>query len=223
LLTRETRGAFVVDNSGQSYYDAATVELRRRFSRGLLVQANYTFGKAIANTYASSSAVFDQPNTLRNFNLRKGLAPFDITQSLKMNFIYELPVGRGQQFLRAQAVLLMDCSVAGASMATSESKVATRFRWVMFSSLEWTKKDYKKPSVSTEIQMVSSTFSRKTSGTTQLRPSIWVLSPGRLLGSRAQFLSSTPMVLPADSSSHRQGTVTAHRALDIFRALVRQM
>ena len=92
-------GAFIVDNSGQSYYDAATVELRRRFSRGLLVQANYTFGKAIANTYASSSAVFDQPNTLRNFNLRKGLAPFDITQSLKMNFIYELPVGRGQQFL----------------------------------------------------------------------------------------------------------------------------
>ena len=99
-------GSFVVDNSGQSYYDAATVELRRRLSRGLLVQANYTFGKAIANTYASSSGVFDQPNTLRNFNLRKGLAPFDITQSLKMNFIYELPVGRGQQFLSGASGLV---------------------------------------------------------------------------------------------------------------------
>ena len=165
-------GAFIVDNSGQSYYDAATVELRRRLSRGLLVQANYTFGKAIANTYASSSAVFDQPNTLRNFNLRKGLAPFDITQSLKMNFIYELPVGRGQQFLSGASGIVNGLLGDGASTATSESKVATRFRWVMFSWREWIKNNYKKKSVSTEIQMALSTFSRKISGTTQLRPSI---------------------------------------------------
>ena len=50
--------------------------------------------------------MYDQPNTLRNFNLRKGLAPFDITQSLKMNFIYELPVGRGQQFLSGASGLV---------------------------------------------------------------------------------------------------------------------
>ncbi|HEU0252154.1 MAG TPA: TonB-dependent receptor [Pyrinomonadaceae bacterium] len=91
-------GAFLVDNSGESFYDAATIELRRRLSNGLLVQANYTFGKAIANTYASSSAVFDQPNTLRDPDLERGLAPFDITHSLKANFIYELPVGQGKKF-----------------------------------------------------------------------------------------------------------------------------
>jgi Carboxypeptidase regulatory-like domain len=92
-------GAYIVDNSGQSFYDAATIELRRRLSGGLLIQANYTFGKAISNTYASSSSVYDQPTTLRNTNLRRGVAPFDITQSFKANFIYELPVGRGKQFL----------------------------------------------------------------------------------------------------------------------------
>ncbi|HEX7332873.1 MAG TPA: TonB-dependent receptor [Pyrinomonadaceae bacterium] len=91
-------GAFIVDNSGESYYDAATIELRRRLSGGLLVQANYTFGKAIANTYASSSAVFDQPNTLRDPNLRRGVAPFDITHGFKANFIYELPVGQGRKY-----------------------------------------------------------------------------------------------------------------------------
>ena len=36
-------GSYRVDNSGLSYYDAAAVELRRRVSKGLLVQANYTF------------------------------------------------------------------------------------------------------------------------------------------------------------------------------------
>ncbi|HEV8426837.1 MAG TPA: TonB-dependent receptor [Pyrinomonadaceae bacterium] len=91
-------GAFIVDNSGESFYDAATIELRRRLSAGLLIQANYTFGKAIANTYASSSSVFDQPNTLRNPDLRRGVAPFDITHSFKANFIYELPVGQGKKF-----------------------------------------------------------------------------------------------------------------------------
>jgi hypothetical protein len=92
-------GAFIVDNSGETFYDAATIELRRRLSRGLLVQASYTFGKAINNTYASSSSVFDQPTTLRNFDLRRSIAPFDITHSVKANFIYELPVGQGKTFL----------------------------------------------------------------------------------------------------------------------------
>jgi hypothetical protein len=91
-------GAFIVDNSGESSYDALTIEIRRRLSAGLLVQGSYTFGKALANTYASSSAVFDQPNTLRDFDLRRGVAPFDITHSVKTNFIYELPVGQGRKF-----------------------------------------------------------------------------------------------------------------------------
>jgi hypothetical protein len=92
-------GAFLIDNNNQTWYDAATVEFRRRLSRGLLVQANYTFGKALANSYSSSSVVFDQPATIRDFHLRRDVSPFDITQAFKTNFIYELPFGRGKQFL----------------------------------------------------------------------------------------------------------------------------
>ena len=90
---------FLVNNTAQSWYDAVTIEYRRRLSKGLLVQANYTFGKALANTYASSSSVFDQPSTLRNLWLRKGVTPFDIRQAFKTNFIYEFPVGKGKQFM----------------------------------------------------------------------------------------------------------------------------
>jgi hypothetical protein len=92
-------GSFLMGNNGQSWYDAVTLEFRRRFSKGLLVQSNYTFGKALSNEYASSSVVFDQPATLRDFHKRKGFSPFDITQGFKTNFIYELPFGRGKQFL----------------------------------------------------------------------------------------------------------------------------
>jgi hypothetical protein len=91
-------GSFAMENLGQTWYDAGTIEFRRRMSKGLLVQANYTIGKALGNTYASSSSSFDQPATLRDLHLRKDVSPFDVTQALKTNFIYELPFGRGKQF-----------------------------------------------------------------------------------------------------------------------------
>jgi len=89
---------FLVNNSAQSWYDAFTVEFRRRFSKGLLIQSSYTFGKTLSNTYASSSAVFDQPMTLRNNWLKKGVAPFDIRHGFKANFLYDLPFGKGKTF-----------------------------------------------------------------------------------------------------------------------------
>ena len=103
---------FIVQNTGQTWYDAVTVEFRRRFARGLLVQSSYTFGKALANEYASSSAVFDQPATLRNLWLKKGVTPFDIRQGFKTNFIYELPVGKGREFM-GNAHGLMNALVGG--------------------------------------------------------------------------------------------------------------
>jgi hypothetical protein len=89
-------GAFLVDNNLQTWYDAVTLEFRRRMANGLLIQANYTFGKALVNAYASNADLFDQPATLRDFHLRKNPAPFDVTQAFKTNFIYELPFGTRQ-------------------------------------------------------------------------------------------------------------------------------
>jgi hypothetical protein len=92
-------GAFIFDNGSQTWYDAVTLELRRRLAKGLLVQANYTFGKSLSNAFASSSLAFANYFTLRNPALSKYESPFDVTQSFKTNFIYELPVGKGKTFL----------------------------------------------------------------------------------------------------------------------------
>jgi hypothetical protein len=100
VVNQGKRGSgYVVNNSGQSWYDAFTFEFRRRMSKGLLVQGSYTFGKALSNTYASSSAVFDQPATLRNLWLKKSYTNFDIRHGFKANFIYELPFGKGKTFM----------------------------------------------------------------------------------------------------------------------------
>jgi Carboxypeptidase regulatory-like domain len=92
-------GTFAVENWGQTWYDAVTVEFRRRMSRGLLVQGSYTFGKALSNMFSSDSGVNDQPSTLRNLWLKKGVTNFDIRHGFKANFIYELPFGKGKTYL----------------------------------------------------------------------------------------------------------------------------
>jgi hypothetical protein len=89
-------GAFTIENNGRTYYDAAVLELRRRLSKGLLVQGSYTFAKTTTNMPVSSAVVFYQPRSLRNINGDKTLSPFGVTHGFKANWIYELPIGRGK-------------------------------------------------------------------------------------------------------------------------------
>jgi hypothetical protein len=91
-------GAWSIENNGRTSYDSLQIELRRRLSKGLLVQGNYTFAKAFTNAFASSSVVAGQPSTLRNMTLSKTVSPFNVTHAFKVNWIYELPFGRSQMF-----------------------------------------------------------------------------------------------------------------------------
>jgi hypothetical protein len=91
-------GAFTVENNGRSYYDAGVIELRRRLSKGLLVQGSYNFARNLTNMPVSSAALFYQPPSLREVSGDKTLSPFGITHALKANWIYELPFGKGKTF-----------------------------------------------------------------------------------------------------------------------------
>lgn len=97
-----TGGAFLVTNSGHTTYNALQIELRRRFSSGLLFDGSYTFAKSLTNMFNSSSAVFFQPTTLRDPNYDKGPSPFDLRQAFKLNGIYELPFGPGRRWLNTK-------------------------------------------------------------------------------------------------------------------------
>ena len=92
-------GAFIVDNGGHTWYDGLTLELRRRLSRGLLVQGSYTFSKSLSNMFASANALNADYSTLRDTSLDKTNSPWDLRHALKVNWIYELPLGRGHAFL----------------------------------------------------------------------------------------------------------------------------
>lgn len=93
-------GSFTVDNSNQTWYDSLVIEVRRRLSAGLRVQASYVFSKAQANAYASSAVVFAGFTQREGgLDLAKGPQAFDIRHQFKFDATYDLPFGKGRPFL----------------------------------------------------------------------------------------------------------------------------
>jgi hypothetical protein len=89
--------ATLLTNSSFSNYNSLQVELRRRMSRGLYLQANYTFSKAITDSEGSQSTL-ESARTLRNLRLDRHRSGFDQTHRFVGNFVYELPVGPGRSY-----------------------------------------------------------------------------------------------------------------------------
>ncbi len=84
-------------NDGFSTYNALQVELRRRFSAGLQVQGNYTFGKALSDFDGDENTLLNdtRPSSLRNPRYTTG--QFMPRHAAKLNYVYELPVGAGRR------------------------------------------------------------------------------------------------------------------------------
>ena len=67
-------------------YNGLQLDLRRRFAQGLLVSANYTFSKSFGSSL----------QTLRSDRIY--LENTDVPHAFKMQWVYEVPVGRGRRF-----------------------------------------------------------------------------------------------------------------------------
>jgi len=98
LNPQTTGGSFLMTQGTDTSFNALQLELRRRLSNGLLVQASYQFGKALSNAYVSSSSVFSQPRTFRNEGADRTFSPWDIRHAFKFDYLYELPFGPGKRF-----------------------------------------------------------------------------------------------------------------------------
>jgi hypothetical protein len=93
--------ARALTNNAFSNYHSLQLEIRRRLSKGLQMQASYTFSKALADggEVQNNQSTLDAPLTLRNLALDKHRASFDQAHRFIANFIYELPFGPGRRWL----------------------------------------------------------------------------------------------------------------------------
>jgi hypothetical protein len=87
-------------NNGSSSYNGMLFTLRKRYSRNLQFDFNYTFSHSIDNQSSIANTVYGgQVCDLTNLRTCRGNSDFDITHIINVNWIYDLPVGRGQKFL----------------------------------------------------------------------------------------------------------------------------
>jgi hypothetical protein len=86
---------------GSAYYNALEFHVKHAFASGLLLDAHYTWSKAMANNsgdmYANASTYLQNPD-LKDINKDWHLGYFDTPHRLVATYIYSLPFGKGQHF-----------------------------------------------------------------------------------------------------------------------------
>jgi len=88
------------DKIGHSTYHSMQVKFSHRYSSGLTVQASYVLSKLLTDSDSGGSEPEDQYNR----SLEKSIASYDQTHVVKLNYVYELPFGKGRRFLSGKSV-----------------------------------------------------------------------------------------------------------------------
>jgi len=100
-FTNVTTDVFPIANSS---YNALQIVVEKRYSNGLQLSANYTWSKSIddSSVYDDNLTWIGSFTSLQDPNkpwLERSLSTFDVPSMLKINYSYDLPVGRGRAFL----------------------------------------------------------------------------------------------------------------------------
>ena len=102
------QAADLLGNYSDSIYHAGSVEIRRRFRRGLNFQGSYTFSKVFtdfsADTNTDTQRFFPYLDNAQP-RLERSRANFDLSHAFKANFLYAIPVGRGHGWAPSNSVL----------------------------------------------------------------------------------------------------------------------
>ena len=108
-----------------SSYNALQATLRHHMSHGLQFDVNYTFSKSLDISSdaervgpGSNGSFLGLNNNIINAwnpNAQKGVSSFDVTHQVNANWVYELPIGRGQRFVHGSNRLL-DAAIGGWQM-----------------------------------------------------------------------------------------------------------
>ena len=96
-------------SGGTDHYDSLQVTANRRFSKGLTVGTQWTWGHSLGNTGGSNEA--QTQTDPYNFERDRGNNAFDVRHSFNASAMYDLPIGRGHRFLSSANKALL--AVAG--------------------------------------------------------------------------------------------------------------
>ncbi len=84
-------------SGGKDSYNALQMSLARRFSDGLTLNSQYTFGRSYGNTAGSNEALTS--GNPFDFDYDIGYNRFDVRHTYNISALYSLPFGRGRKFM----------------------------------------------------------------------------------------------------------------------------
>ena len=99
-------------SGGEDSYDSMQVSLGRRFTTGLTLNSQYTWGRSYGNTSGSNDAL--TANNPFDFNNDCGYNNFDVRQSFNVSAVYAIPFGKNLGALQQEL-----CLAAGKSAPSS--------------------------------------------------------------------------------------------------------
>lgn len=91
-----------LESEGQSFYNAGTVKLDRRFAQGIQFGLSYTFSKVITDAAEDLFGGTRIGGLVQNPNNRRalrGVSPNDVPHVFVVNYLFELPFGKGKRFV----------------------------------------------------------------------------------------------------------------------------
>jgi hypothetical protein len=101
LANPQFGSARLTGNSASSTYHSLQLEFNKRFSYGLLYQANYTYSKALGEQEGDDQEMVDSYRTLTNLRTDKRRLEFDNTHVFRSSGLYELPFGPSRKLLNS--------------------------------------------------------------------------------------------------------------------------
>ncbi len=116
------QGASYLASVGYANYNALQIEFRQKQWHGMQFNANYTWSHALGLTGGNGQPGPNQFDngapiyTMRNLRLNYGPMPFDVRHVVHLLGTYDLPFGRGRQYLNRSG--LLDRFVGGWTLGT---------------------------------------------------------------------------------------------------------
>lgn len=85
-------------SGGSDRYNALQTQLSRRFSTGLTMNAQYTFGKSEGTTAGSNEArtAANNARTIDEWEYDRSFNNFDVRHTFNLSAVYDLPIGKGK-------------------------------------------------------------------------------------------------------------------------------
>lgn len=92
---RNALSSVYLDNYSNSTYNSLQVEVRRRLTKGLQYQVNYSYSRWLSDVGGLDQLRFEPFLDINNGAIERARPPSDLTHQFKANYAYDLPMGAG--------------------------------------------------------------------------------------------------------------------------------